>query len=376
MSRVVRYISLFFVGAFLGLLFLLWKQPELLLFTQRESLESGSVWTQQETVPAVPTDAPQPKIKILFGGDVMLDRHIRTMAQETSYDALLSEDLQQLLANHDLVVVNLEGPITDNPSRSVGSVPGSTDNFFFTFDPEVTQFLLDHNMRLVNLGNNHMDDFGVGGIISTLNYLSQARIEHFGWVASSEEMEEYNQEYLVLEVDDFLLGFVNFNQFGNQPFTSAIEAVEMMVDEVDYLIVYTHWGNEYVPEAGAVIVNQAHQLVDAGADLIIGSHPHVIQPYEDYQGKRIYYSLGNFIFDQYFSPEVRRGQLVQLTLEKGLIDEDRPEEEVEVAASFDEFEVLMTSRQPVELVEEEAVESDESSSEGSSIPPEADTYND
>jgi len=309
----------------------------------------------------------------------MLDRHIRTMAQETGYDALLSDSLKQLLANHDLVVVNLEGPITDNPSRSVGSMPGSTDNFFFTFDPEVNQFLVDHNMRLVNLGNNHMDDFGVDGIISTLNYLSQARIEHFGWVASSEEMEEYNQEYLVLEVDDFLLGFVNFNQFGNQTFASAIEAVEMMVDEVDYLIVYAHWGNEYVSEPGAVIVNQAHQLVDTGADLIIGSHPHVIQPLEDYQGKRIYYSLGNFIFDQYFSPEVRRGQLVQLTLEKSLIDEDGAEK---VVASFDEFEVSMTSRQPVELIVEEEVEvaevdeSDKSASEGASTSPEADTYND
>jgi hypothetical protein len=365
MSKLARYILFFLVGSLLGLAYLLTQRPDLLTFPRRESLlDSGSLWTAEETFPEL-IEQENPKISILFGGDVMLDRHVRTMAERTGYDSLLTPELKQLLLDHDLVLVNLEGPITLNQSVSVGSTPGATNNFIFTFDPEVTNFLTDNNMSLVNLGNNHMTDFGVQGIASTLDFLSQAGIQHFGWVAANQEMEQYNRESLVMEVNDFILGFVNFNQFSNQPFSSAVLAVKEMRDQVDYLIVYTHWGTEYVPEPNAVIKAQAHQLVDAGADLIIGTHPHVIQTIEDYQGKRIYYSLGNFIFDQYFSPEVRRGQLVQLSLEKQPAQEDL--EQPQIAASFKEFEVLMTSNQPVELIKSARQSDEETSAEDQTL---------
>ncbi|KUK79340.1 MAG: hypothetical protein XD95_0460 [Microgenomates bacterium 39_7] len=355
MSKLIRYFAFFLTGVFLGLVYLRWQHPELLSFSNRASLESGSLWTLEEPLNLFPTDSPSASIKILFAGDVMLDRHVKVMAQEVGYEGLLSDELKQLMNDQNLVVVNLEGPITQEDSISVGSEPGSTNNFYFTFEPETAQFLADHNMRLVNLGNNHITNFGIDGIISSLNYLYQAGVEHFGWVSTAIEMDEYNQEFLILQVDDFLLGFVNFNQFSDQPFSSAVSAVEQLRDKVEYLIVYTHWGIEYAPEPNAVIKNQAYQLIDAGADLIIGSHPHVIQPFEDYRGKRIYYSLGNFIFDQYFSPEVKRGQLVQLVLEKELVEGEGGEEITRIKPSFGEYEVLMESRQPVSLITNDLV---------------------
>ena len=345
-NRFYKYFGVFLIGIVFGLLYLFFFQAENLGIITRKSLKSGSIWTG-EADPNLSDLAPTPvpPIKILFAGDVMLDRYIRKMAQEVGYEGIIDDSLKELLFSQQLVVVNLEGPITDQASVSLGSEVGSTNNFIFTFEPAVTNFLADHNIKLVNLGNNHLTNFGKEGVISTLNYLYQAGIEHFGWVASSTDLEEFNQEYLILELKDYLLGFVNYNQFSNQQFAQVVKTVEQMNSQVDLLIVYTHWGNEYAPEPNAVIVDQAHQLVEAGVDLIIGSHPHVIQPSEDYLDSKIYYSLGNFIFDQYFSAEVSRGLLVQLELSQEFDDDEQAK--AKIKPSYSEFEVLMESNKPV-----------------------------
>ena len=88
----------------------------------------------------------------------------------------------------------------------------------------------------------------------------------------------------------------------------------------DYTVVYTHWGDEYelIPNGGQI--DLAHQFVDSGADIVIGTHPHVIQSKEVYKGAYIYYSLGNFIFDQYFNEDVRCGAVITFNLdEEGII---------------------------------------------------------
>ncbi|HQM15913.1 MAG TPA: CapA family protein [Candidatus Woesebacteria bacterium] len=364
MSRITKYILLFLLGLLLGLFYLVSFQPQLIGLAKRHSLNSGLIGSTGEMDVEISTPTPTPSpptLTLLFAGDLMLDRHVRSRANETGFDALLGESLRQLLLKQDLVIVNLEGPITQSPSVSVGSEPGSTNNYIFTFDPHVTDFLSKYQMRLVSLGNNHITNFGIDGVISTLNYLYQAKIEHFGWVAQSHELNEYNQEYLVISLNDFNLGFVNFNQFSSQPFESALNAVVLMREKTDFVIVYTHWGEEYVPNPNQVIKNQAHQLIEAGADLVIGSHPHVIQPMEEYQGKRVYYSLGNFIFDQYFSPEVSLGQLVEMTLTKSLPSDSQADNQVEnydsgstndtlIEPVFREFYVKMAANQPIELV--------------------------
>lgn len=348
-SKLIGYLFPFIVGAILGFAYLWFFKPQTFGLSRRTHLRSGSIWTGDDV--AIDTISPEPtaepSIRIIFTGDLMLDRHVRLKAESDGYDSLLGDSLKELLISSNLVIANLEGPITKEVSKSVGSEVGSTNNFIFTFAPESAEFLSRNNIKLVNLGNNHITNFGKKGVISTLNYLYQAGINHFGWVASSPDLEEYNQEYLIVEVSDYLLGFVNFNQFSNQNFTDVLQVVEELKPQVEYLVVYTHWGTEYAPEPNEVIKSQAHRLIDAGADLVIGSHPHVIQPFEEYQQGKIYYSLGNFVFDQYFSPEVKRGQLVQLQLEKNYVGDG----EKTVKASFQEFEVLMSSGQPVELVE-------------------------
>jgi gamma-polyglutamate biosynthesis protein CapA len=91
--------------------------------------------------------------------------------------------------------------------------------------------------------------------------------------------------------------------------------INQVENSSDLVIVYAHWGNEYQSNSNLAIQTIAHKLIDAGADVIIGSHPHVVQESEIYNGKVIYYSLGNFIFDQYFMPETQQGLLVKMVID-------------------------------------------------------------
>lgn len=257
-----------------------------------------------------PTEIPTPECAtILFGGDMMFDRHIREKAQAVGNYDFIFRDLEPLLASADIVVANLEGPVTDFPSRSVGSEVGSTDNYFFTFEPKVILDSLSRWPFVVNLGNNHISNFGTEGLLQTKSYLSEAELGYFGYTAPGQQVETTWHA----SVNGLRIALVNYNQF----ITGGLE--QSMVDfaetrpTADVVIVYTHWGNEYVPE-NDVQRDLAHQFIDAGADLVIGSHPHVVQGIEDYTGKRIYYSLGNFVFDQYFEEAVQNGLLVESTV--------------------------------------------------------------
>lgn len=253
-----------------------------------------------------PTPAPPKPITLVFLGDMMFDRHIRQNAQRRGgYDVLLSQGLKDMFARADLVVGNLEGPVTKSPSKSVGSVVGSSANFIFTFDPAVVPFLYKHNIRLVNLGNNHILNFGNAGLDETYDFLEQGNVSYFGVTGSPLERTSTNS----LSIGDTRFAFVNYNQFTPEGFDSALQDLASVRDTHDVVIVYTHWGNEYVPE-NAVLKEQARTFVESGADLIIGSHPHVVTGTEVIDGKTVYYSLGNFIFDQYFEPAVREGLVV------------------------------------------------------------------
>lgn len=269
-------------------------------------LQPNSPAATSTIVSPLPNAAPQP-IRFIFLGDMMFDRHIRQNAQKRGgYSQLLSPAITKLFKNADLVISNLEGPVTDNPSKSVGSAVGSTANYIFTFDPAVISFLYDANVRLVNLGNNHILNFGQGGLAETYTRLEQGDIGFFG--ATGSEIEQ--QRWKALEIDGVSFVFINYNQFTPNGFNLALEDLASVRADHDVVVMYTHWGNEYVPE-NAVLKEQARTFFDKGADLIVGSHPHVVTGKEVVNGKTVYYSLGNFIFDQYFEPAVQKGLIVE-----------------------------------------------------------------
>lgn len=247
----------------------------------------------------------KPEITVLFGGDMMFDRSIRIATEEKGGDFLFS-CIDPTLEGADLVVANLEGPITENLSQSVGSAIGAPDNFTFTFPLSTAKLLYSHHIRIVNIGNNHILNFGNDGVRSTMSTLAEAGVGYFGDpLSSSSAAGSFNH---------VRLAFINYNEFVHRGEASTTIAHIQEARVAGQLpVVYTHWGIEYATTSPERIHTLAHQFVDAGAAIVIGSHPHVVEEHEVYKGVDIYYSLGNFIFDQYWNDDVRHGLLVQAT---------------------------------------------------------------
>lgn len=270
-------------------------------------IESLAATSTPQPTPDPTTSLVAQSIKIVFVGDMMFDRYIRTKAEEQSYQFLL-EQVEPLFETTDLVVGNLEAPITDFDSVSQKTATTSATHYTFTSDPEIATVLSKYPF-VANLGNNHIANFRAEGIDQTEEYLSAAQIPYFGQTGHG------SPTYTIAELDGLKIALINYNQFVTDSERQTMSDLQLLADSTDLQIVYTHWGIEYEPEARPVISTLAHQFVDAGADMIIGSHPHVIQNYELYKDVSIYYSLGNFVFDQYFSTEVRTGLVVIAEIE-------------------------------------------------------------
>ncbi|MDO8481715.1 MAG: CapA family protein [bacterium] len=246
---------------------------------------------------------------IIFGGDMMFDRTVRTAIDKNGGDFIFS-CISPVLADADFVVANLEGPITPNVSVSEASSPGDEFNYTFTFPDSTAELLFAHKIIVVNLGNNHIQNFGWEGVRSTIIALENAGVAYFG--------DPVNLRVAEVEANGVRLAFIGYNEFGStSPATSAapttIAQIQIERRKGFLPIVYTHWGVEYATTSSAYSHELAHSFIDAGAEIVIGSHPHVVEENEIYKNKHIYYSLGNFIFDQYFNDDVRAGLLLDIT---------------------------------------------------------------
>jgi poly-gamma-glutamate synthesis protein (capsule biosynthesis protein) len=235
---------------------------------------------------------------------MMFDRTVRLYSNRHGQDYLFS-CIADTLAPYDLVVGNLEGPITNYPSVSLGAAIGSPENTRFTFPIETAATLAAHNVRLVSLGNNHINDFGSDGRRQTHLALTEAGVSYFGGTALDEAV--YRQH------DPFPISFVSYNQFGGLSVASTSELIAQEAAAGYTVILYAHWGDEYVPRTSAMQAS-ARRFTEAGADLIIGSHPHVVQAHETIGDTPVFYSLGNFFFDQYWEPAVFSGAMVTATI--------------------------------------------------------------
>lgn len=260
-----------------------------------------------QTTPETPKTA-----KIMFAGDLMFDRGIRYYADKNGGNDFIFEKITDLLKQNDLNIANLEGPITNNKSKSAGSKIGSTNNYYFTFDPSVAKTLFEQNIKIVSLGNNHILNFGANGLAQTKKYLDEQKVSYFG-------SPDYPKS-ISTEINGIKITFINYNEFANLDLAinqkSTLEEIQKAKGFSDIIIVYCHWGVEYAKTSTKAQEILAHQFIDEGADLVVGSHPHVTQTTETYKEKKIYYSLGNFIFDQYFDENVRNGMGVIVTIDQ------------------------------------------------------------
>lgn len=258
-----------------------------------------------QTLP-LPQIVPPPRADIVFVGDMLFDRSIRTVIEQHGGDYVFS-CMDPILSQADLVVGNLEGPITDNPSVSQDSEPGDGNNYTFTFPPSTAALLYAHNVRLVSLGNNHIMNFSLDGLMQTERYLDAAGVGHFGDPDKPEA-----ERVAHVTVNGVSFAFVNWSDWTSDKTDHTVAQVREEAGAGRVVVVYSHWGEEYATTSPERVQRLARQFVDAGASLVVGSHPHVVQQHEIYHGKDIYYSLGNFIFDQYWIDEVDHGLVLDV----------------------------------------------------------------
>ncbi len=266
--------------------------------------------------PTVPE--PRKKITIMIGGDIMFDRGIRAIGERAGYDSLFDSSIKDLFKSADLVIANLEGPITDKPSKTL--VNGKTnDSFTFTFPPASAEALASAGISVVSLANNHTDNFGSEGYFSTQRYLRDAGIEWFGnpWNSTSTKLSlrttPDSAVSTIIAKNGVTIALVGYHAF-QLGVDRVVEEVRRVSGPHVFTIVMPHWGEEYVTTPSAKMRSYARAFITAGADAVIAAHPHVIAEQEWVGGAPVYYSLGNLLFDQYFSEQVNRGLIVELDI--------------------------------------------------------------
>lgn len=243
--------------------------------------------------------APKPEpVTIIMVGDMMFDRYVRKLIDING----INYPFEKIKLDADIIVGNLEGPITENKSVATNK------NLRFTFDPKVADLLQQNKFTVVSLANNHSRDFGYKGYESTINFLRDVGIGYFG------DWENYDNLSYIKDVRGKKIEFIGFHEFSYRNFDRVLSTIASST--ADMTIVFPHWGVEYEKEPSTFQKNWAHKFIDAGADAVIGGHPHITQTIEWYKEKPIVYSMGNFIFDQYVDTDTKKGLMVKITLDE------------------------------------------------------------
>jgi poly-gamma-glutamate synthesis protein (capsule biosynthesis protein) len=239
----------------------------------------------------------KPKTFFLVG-DIMLDRKVELQMNKNGF-AYPFEKISEFLKTSDGVFGNLEGPISKNPEKH------SLTAMEFAFNAKVIEPLASANFKVLSLANNHTLNMDNAGLEETKNLLTAANID---WVG-----EPWGCSRKLSIKDEFVFAAFNktFSGCSDSEIIEIIQSVKSSAPD-KFLVVNMHWGAEYKLKSNSLQQDLAHKIIDAGADLIVGTHSHVVQEIENYNGKLIFYSLGNFIFDQYFSEETQKGLIVEL----------------------------------------------------------------
>jgi poly-gamma-glutamate synthesis protein (capsule biosynthesis protein) len=236
-------------------------------------------------------------------GDILLDRHIRQKIQENDLHYPLA-GAKALIQGHDLAFCNVESSISSRGTRVRGQ-------WRFRGDAAFVPMLSDAGFNLASVANNHTLDYGREAFSDTMEALLQGGLTPIG--GGKTQAEAIAPVYIVK--DGLTLAFIGnenvpLDGFTDQPehaklpgpAQATIETIEAVVRKAkrkaDVVVVSQHWGIEYEDQPRPYQIEWAHRIIDAGASLLIGHHPHVLQPLESYHGGTIIYSLGNFVFDQ------------------------------------------------------------------------------
>jgi gamma-polyglutamate biosynthesis protein CapA len=253
--------------------------------------------------------------RLLFAGDVMLSRGVRREIIAARDPALPFRKIAPLMSGADITFINLESPFSDQgPYRESGLI--------FHAPPEAIAGLNLAGVSIASTANNHARDCGPRGVEFTVSWLRCHGIAPLG----TSESEALTHEGVVLLRHGIRFGFLGYTfdqQNGNwhdidrrialTDCAVVCKDIAALRKRADVVIVSMHSGTEYAPKPTPAQIAFAHAAVHAGAAVVIGHHPHVVQPQESYRDGLIFYSLGNLVFDQYQRESTQHGQIVEIS---------------------------------------------------------------
>lgn len=212
------------------------------------------------------------------------------------------KNVYDIFSNDDYTLVNLETPLTD---ATVKADKGSGTVYHFKGPKDYINILTSSSIEGVSIANNHMNDYGKQGLTDTVETLSSNKVDFCG--------KNYKIEKEIKGTKFLFLGYEGWS-FNNELKNQISNDIKEGNNNGSIVIPYFHWGIEKQYQPYDVQINLAHFSIDEGADMVIGSHPHVIQSLENYNNKLIVYSLGNFSFGGNFNPSDKRTFILQTNI--------------------------------------------------------------
>lgn len=266
----------------------------------------GSSFGHVDPAEAAESETAEPEddtVRLVFGGDVLFSDHVLNAYSKTGdITGVLDDGLREVIGGSDLFMVNQEFPFSSRGTAAADK------QFTFRLPPEKVSILNEMGVDIVTLANNHALDFGTDALVDTLDTLDGAGIPHVGAGRNLDEAKEP----VILTAKGRNIGFLgasrvipegSWNASSTRPGmlttydpAALVEQIKALRERCDYLVVYVHWGIERDERPQDYQRSLGQQYIDAGADLVIGAHPHVLQGLEYYKGKPIVYSLGNLVF--------------------------------------------------------------------------------
>lgn len=292
-----------------------------LVFVQGgENSEKFNSKLQQASVMSLEDEGEPDSVTILATGDVLLARYIEKKMRGNKDYTYPFHNVGEFLKKADITFGNIESPF----------LPGYNtprDSMTFRADPSSVEGLLFAGYDVVSIANNHAMNYKEAGLYKTLAVLAKAGIQAVG----GGENEAASRKPAIIEVKGKKVAFLAYNDkkippgfhgeagankagIAKMDITTGAEDVKNAKAQADFVVVSMHAGVEYKKEPSQTQKDFAHAMIDAGASVVIGHHTHVVQPMEYYNNGLILYSLGNFVFDQFFSEDVRNGLVVRITL--------------------------------------------------------------
>lgn len=269
--------------------------PHTVLYTDVPTLPSDTHIPTRQNLPVLSATTTTERTKILFMGDVMLGRNVEYLA-DLHGRHYLTDAIVGTLPTADAVVANFES------AMSVPHVRTRAYTTQFSTATSMLPVLATLGVTHVSLANNHSLDFGNQGYKNTVSFLRGASIEPFG---HPDHISSSSITYIGTSPRVAIMGLNTISQTLNRE--ELTKQLSALAQQSALQIAYVHWGNEYESVHSMAQRELAEFLVSQGVDVIIGHHPHVVQDIERIESVPVFYSLGNFIFDQYFSEAVQEG---------------------------------------------------------------------